>query len=146
MKNLIRIFLAITLATFASCSKVDTETELQQAERELKAGNIDMALSGCEVLTDSTMSTLTSTQMCRVAIIYAKASETSNNHNYMVAATECFDKAVQLDADTDSLEAYINSLGLEDLSVVNSIREVSQILKTPVDLSDRDYEQEEINS
>lgn len=145
MKNLLTVFIIFILVSFGSCTKVDAESELQQAESELQAGNIDVALSSCEVLTDTTASTLNSTQLCRVAIIYAKASETSNNHNYMMAATECFDKAMELDAETDSLEEYINSLDIESQSVVAVIREVSQILKTPLDLSDRDFEQD-INS
>ncbi len=145
MKNLLSFFIIFILVSFVSCDKVDAESELQQAECELQAGNIDVALSSCEVLTDSTASSLNSTQMCRVAIIYAKASESSNNHNYMMTATECYDKAVELNADSDSLEMYINSLDIESQSVVNAIREVSQILKTPVDLSDRDFD-EEINS
>lgn len=145
MKNLLTVFIIFILVSFGSCTKVDAESELQQAESELQAGNIDVALSSCEVLTDTTASTLNSTQLCRVAIIYAKASEASNNHNYMMAATECFDKAMELDAETDSLEEYINSLDIESQSVVAVIREVSQILKTPLDLSDRDFEQD-INS
>lgn len=146
MKNLLYTLIILTAAICVACTKVDTESELQQAESEMQAGNIDLALSSCEILTDSTTTTLNSTQMCRVAIIYAKASETSNNHNYMVAATEWFDKALMLDAESDSLEAYINSLDIENQSVVNAIREVSQILKTPMDLSDRDFEQDDINS
>ncbi len=141
MKNFMTLFILLTSVLWVACSGMDTESVIQQAESDLQTGNVDLAASGCDMLTDSASSSLTFSQMCRVAIIYARISEMTDDHNYMVTATECFDKAVDMAADADSLESYIVSLDLESQNVVSSIREVSQALKSPQELGVGDYEE-----
>lgn len=140
MKNFMALFIVIACALMGACTNMDTESAIAQAETDLQTGNIDLAASGCNMLTDTTENSLTFTQMCRVAIIYAKISELSDDHNYMITATECFDRAVEMIADDDSLESYIGTLDLENQNVVSSIREVSQALKNPQELGVGDYE------
>lgn len=140
-KTLIIIILSSTM--WIACANTDTESVIQQAESDLQTGNAALAASGCEMLTDTTQTDLTFSQMCRVAIIYAKISEMTDDHHYMITATECYDKAVDMAADTDSLESYIVSLDLESQNVVSSIREVSQALKSPQDVGMHDYEESE---
>lgn len=140
MKNFMAIFIVIACALMGACTNMDTESAISQAESDLQTGNIDLAVSGCNMLTDTAANSLTFTQMCRVAIIYAKISEISDDHNYMVAATECFDRAVEMVADPDSLESYIGSLDIENQNVVSSIMEVSQALKNPQELGTGDFD------
>lgn len=122
MKNLVDILLAIILTCFCSCGNVDVEDTILQAESDLQLGNISDAVSGCDILTDSaSTSALSPTQMCRVAIIYAKISEVSNDRHYMVTATECLDKAANMSV--GSLEMYIQALDIENQNVISSIRE-----------------------
>lgn len=141
MKNFMTLIILLSCAIWGACTSMDTESVIQQAESDLLTGNVDLAASGCDMLTDTAENSLTFTQMCRVAIIYAKISEMTDDHNYMVTATECFDKAVDMVADTDSLESYLVSLDLESQNVVSSIREVSQALKSPQEVGVRDYEE-----
>lgn len=141
MKNFMTLFILLTSVLWVACSSMDTESVIQQAESDLQTGNVELAASGCDMLTDTAGSNLTFSQMCRVAIIYARISEMTDDHNYMVTATECYDKAVDMAADADSLESYIVSLDLESQNVVSSIREVSQALKSPQELGVGDYEE-----
>lgn len=145
MKNFMAIFIVITCALLGACTNMDTESAIMQAESDLQTGNIDLAASGCDQLTDTASNSLTFTQMCRVAIIYAKISELSDDHNYMVTATECLDKAIEMAEDSDSLESYIGTLDIENQNVVSSIREVSQALKNPQELGAGDYEESDEN-
>lgn len=130
----------LTVIGISACGHPDTELTIQQAESDLKDGNIELAANTCDMLTDTAATSLSSTQMCRIAIIYAKLSEMASDRHYMMSATECFDRAVTLDLNTDSLEAYINSLDIETQSVINAIRELSQAIKSPCDLSVDEYE------
>lgn len=143
MKNFMTLIIILVSCTlWVACSGTDTESVILQAESDLLTGNAALAASGCELLTDTANNDLTFSQMCRVAIIYAKISEMTDDHHYMVTATECYDKAVDMAADTDSLESYIASLDLENQNVVNSIRDVSQALKNPQEVG-HDYEESE---
>lgn len=141
MKNFMTLIILLSCAIWGACTSMDTESVILQAESDIQTGKADLAASGCDMLTDSTENTLTFTQMCRVAIIYAKISEMTDDHHYMVTATECLDRAADMVADSDSLESYIVSLDLENQNVVNSIREVSQALKYPQEVGNRDYEE-----
>ena len=142
MKNFMTIIIILASSSlWVACSGTDTESVILQAESDLQTGNAAMAASGCELLTDTANNDLTFSQMCRVAIIYAKVSEMTDDHHYMITATECYDRAVDM-ADTDSLESYIVSLDLESQNVVSSIREVSQALKSPQEVG-HDYEESE---
>lgn len=141
MKNFMTLIILLSCTIWVGCANIDTESMIEQAESDLQTGKVDLAASGCEQLTDTAATSLTFTQMCRVAILYAKISEMTDDHHYMVTATECYDKAVDMASGTDSLESYIVSLDLESQNVVNSIREVSQALKSPQELGMGDYEE-----
>ena len=113
MKNFMTLIIILaSCSLWIACSGTDTESVILQAESDLQTGNAALAASGCELLTDTANNDLTFSQMCRVAIIYAKISEMTDDHHYMITATECYDKAVDMAADTDSLESYIVSLDL----------------------------------
>lgn len=141
MKNFMAVFIIMACALMGACTNMDAESAIMQAESDLQTGNIDLAASGCDLLTDTAANSLTFTQMCRVAIIYAKISELSDDHNYMLAATECFDRALEMVEDSDSLDSYIGTLDLENQNVVSSIREVSEALKNPQELGIGEYDE-----
>ncbi len=143
MKNFMTLIIVVTCALCGACTHIDTESAILQAETDLQTGDLDLAASSCDQLTDTAANSLTFTQMCRVAIIYAKISEMTDDHHYMITATECLDRAVDMVADADSLESYIVSLDQESQNVVNSIREVSQALKYPQELGVGEYEESE---
>lgn len=142
MKNFLTLTIMVWLSCigFHSCEQADAEYALLQAESDLQEGNIELAASGCDMLVDTAAVPLTSTQMCRVAIIYAKISEIADDRHYMVSATECYDRAVDMAISPDSLQAYINNLDMESQNVINSIREVSQAINSPCDLSVDEFE------
>lgn len=127
-------------AALTSCGPVDAEQTLQQAENELNFGNVEQAASSCDLLADSTATTLSPTQLCRVAIMYAKISDLSEKQDYMASAAKCLDRAMEMDV--DSIDHYIESLNIEDQSYVRVIREVTQAINSPCDISrDVDYEE-----
>lgn len=137
--SIMLIMWAVALSTLCSCGSINAEDALQQAESDLQTGNLQMAVDGCALLSDSTAN-LSSEQMCRVAIIYAKISEMSDEQDYMASATRCYERAVTLDQQTGTLDSYIESLDLEDQCVVRVIREVSQALNSTDDIMDHDEE------
>lgn len=145
MKNYLSLLIVAILGTaICCCAGADTEQTLCQAESDIVQGDIRSALSSCDQLADSTSGNLSSTQMCRVAIIYAKASEISDNHDYMVTATKCYDRAVTLDINYEALDRYISSLDIESQNLVREIRDVAQALNSPTDyledFSDQEYD------
>ena len=129
-----------TLLIVGGCISADPESTLVQAENDLLEGDIEQAASSCDILSDSTNTDLSPTQLCRVALLYAKISEKIDQADYMAAAAKCFDRAVGMS--NDSIESYIESLNIEDQSYVRVIREVSRTLNEPIDVS-REFEDEE---
>lgn len=122
------------------CISADPESTLLQAENDLLEGDLEQAASSCDMLSDSAKTDLSPTQLCRVALLYAKISERIDQADYMAAAARCYDRAVGMS--NDSIESYIESLNIEDQSYVRVIREVSRTLSEPIDVS-REFEDEE---
>lgn len=139
--HILLILMTITaMLSLSCCTYADPESTLLQAESDLQLGDLERAASSCDQLCDSAATELSPTQLCRVALIYAKISEKCEQADYMAAAAKCFDKAIGIC--NDSIESYIESLNIEDQSYVRVIREVSRTLNTPVDMS-REFEDEE---
>lgn len=134
-------FLLIAAALIVGgCMLSDPEATLLQAESDLLEGDIEHAASSCDMLSDSANTDLSPTQLCRVALLYAKISEKVEDSDYMAAAAKCFDRAIGMS--NDSIESYIESLNIEDQSYVRVIREVCRTLNDPIDVS-REFEDEE---
>lgn len=132
--TLMWIVLGLMLCTSAaSCAKVDAEETLQVAESDLLHGNIDGAVNSCRLLADSTETSLSPTQLCRVAIMYAKISDRTENQDYMASAAECYDRALEMDESSDSLSQYIENLNVDDRSYVHVISEMAHAMNTPID-------------
>lgn len=125
---------------FLRCISPDPESTLLQAENDLQYGDVESVVSSCDLLCDSANTSLSPTQLCRVALLYAKISEKMEDSDYMAAAAKCFDRAIGMS--NDSIESYIESLNIEDQSYVRVIREVSRTLSAPVDMT-REFEDEE---
>lgn len=138
--NLLVLIMITAALAFGGCISADPESTLLQAENDLQYGDVESAVSSCDLLCDSANTSLSPTQLCRVALLYAKISEKIEDSDYMAAAAKCFDRAIGMS--NDSIESYIESLNVEDQSYVRVIREVSRTLNTPVDMT-REFEDEE---
>ncbi|MCC8114052.1 MAG: hypothetical protein LIP03_08695 [Bacteroidales bacterium] len=135
-------FIALICALgLCSCSEGTPNQLLDQAEAAVSDGDFNEARICCKALSDSTRYTLTPSQLCREAIIYAHISEWGDNPDDMAAATRCYDKA--LAESPDSVEAFAATLDVENLATLNMIHNVRQALGAPTEMLHDEFEDQE---
>lgn len=133
MKYVILLFISIALSC---CGSADTENEaISRAESELASGNISEARIECDRIVAKRYDYLSSSQLCRIAMIYVKLSEQTGEEEDMAAATQCFLKAI--DVNPDSVNTYLMELSIEEQSHAALLQGLSRSLDRQYDLSDK---------
>ncbi|MCC8118713.1 MAG: hypothetical protein LIP09_08215 [Bacteroidales bacterium] len=133
MKRPLPYILTIGAAlSLGACSHGDPEAVLRQAEAYVAEGNYDGARDYCKSLTDTTRVTLTPSQLCRTAIVYARISELDDAPREMVNATECLERAMNINA--DSVTAFTNQAEIDDKAMLYLIRNVNRAITDPNDI------------
>lgn len=133
------IVVAAALLALAACGSRDANHALADAEASIAMGDTAMARLYCSELADTSASTMTPSQLCRQAIVYARLSELADSPADMGAAVECYERALQINV--DSVNDFVSKLDIGDLAYVAVILNVARALREP-EGAVSDYEQE----
>lgn len=134
MRNSLYIISIILFAALAaSCSGSAPDDTIARAEAAVASG--DYASARCiEPLASDT--TLTPSQLCRIALIYMHMSE-SDKQRYdddVTVATQCYMRALHISS--DSVETFWQSMPMSELPAMNTLNELACAITSPVDISE----------
>lgn len=142
--NIVLCLLVLSLTLLCACGGVDVNRSLDEAETELQAGNYESVISRCSELSDTTRVHLDLTQKCRLALLYGKLYDNTRDQSYASAATALFQSA--LAQNPDSVDAFFNSLGIDDQGVAATLLELTKALHHGEDMDlGGDYPPELLN-
>lgn len=130
---------AASALALAACGARDANHALTDAETSIAMGDTAMARKYCAELSDSAASSLTPSQLCRQAIVYARLAEMADSPADMGAAVECYERALQINP--DSVNDFVSKLDIGDMAYVSVILNVAKALHEP-EGAVSDYEQE----
>lgn len=130
---------AACLVALAACAGRDASQALGDAEACIAQGDTAQARIYCAELADTSARALTSSQLVRQAIVYARLSELTDNPDDMGTAVECYERATALSP--DSVSRFVAGLGIAERSCVEVIQNVAKALRAPQP-SASDFEQE----
>lgn len=122
-----------TLLAGSSCSsKIDIDSELQNAEMAIAMGDMDAATSVAENLSDGkNLSGLSAKQLARLSIVYMQIADSVDNGTNVNSAIEAYRRAYQ--ADADSADAYYSALPSERAQYSMMLANIVAGLDTPYD-------------
>lgn len=109
------------LVMLCSCGKPTPDEALAQADEAIARGDASEAIYCCIEIDEEKLSV---NQLCRCALIYAKASQLGNNPEYMALASQCMKKAIKMQA--DSVASFISTLQYADMATLNEVYSLSK--------------------
>ena len=124
--NLLKyIILMLTTAMLASCDSETQGSSLSRAEDALAAGNYTEAIDICsEISASDDTASMSATQMCRIAMIYAVAADNDIERETNIARSASWlDKASR--TNTDSVINYMTSLSPEEMGIINQVQQLN---------------------
>ena len=119
------------MVMLCSCGKSTPDEMLAQAEEAISHGDPSEAVECCKKLEDENLSV---NQLCRSALIYAKAPQLGNRPEHMAMASSCLKKAIALQP--DSVTSYISSLQYADMATLNEVYGLSRFNPDSVRIDD----------
>lgn len=123
MKFLRLIPLILTALLLPACA--DTAADpLTRAENAVADKDFELAQTIADSITyGKSFTNLSTTDLCRTALVYAKISENRDMDVNMGAAALCMRRAGELNA--DSVDIFVQSLSVEDQAVIYMPRKLS---------------------
>ena len=132
----IYIGVCVSFAT-ASCAHANPEDIISQAEAEMEAGDSDAARNALSELESTYVDNLSAKQKCRMAMIYIRMAEISDEQDDMAAAASVFMMA--LATDPDSTAAYIENLSIDQQRHASMLIELTRGMSSPDSIPTDEY-------
>lgn len=107
---------AAVFALLCACTKAAPAEMLSHADAAIIRGDTAYALHCCQSLEDAS---LTSSQLCHRALLYAKIAQSGNNAEHMASAASSLKQALTID--TDSAAEYIAALPFTDKATISEV-------------------------
>ena len=130
-------FAALMLSMVACTAPVTQESvdeSLQYAEALLERGSFEAALDGVKSIADSAkFEKLTITQLGRLSMIYMQVSENMDQASNLVVATDIFDYAYRVNADSAAM--FYGSVEPDQMQYVETMRHSSASRRMPMDVT-----------
>ena len=123
------LFFALTLT---SCSFDNVDQNIEAAEFSLSNNDFKDAAEIChKIASRDSLNDLTTSQLCRLSIIYMRLSENRDEDVNVAMATRCFHMAME----QDSVEAsgLYNDMPVDDQHWIHFLTEMNKILDSPRD-------------
>lgn len=146
LRALASLMTAICLLLAGACAtadKTDPATAVCDAEQALADGDTAMAAEICNQLMTEDFDRLDETQLGKLAVLFAKLSETEKSDENIADATQCVRQAWKLSA--DSLRGFISTLPPEDMPHFIMLMRISGSIDFPPDLSEDHYAEDSIH-
>ena len=115
-----------------SCSFDNVDQNIEAAEFSLSNNDYSEASEIChKIAVRDSLNDLTTSQLCRLSIIYMRLSENRDEDVNVAMATRCFHMAME----QDSLEASVlyNDMPIDDQHWIHFLAEMNKILDSPRD-------------
>lgn len=113
------IFFALAISALAllcACTKPTPAEILSHADEAIAQGEAQDAVESCMLLDGET---LTPSQHCHCALIYAKAAQMAGDPEHMALAASSLKQACQ--QSVDSVLTYISQLKFTDMAILNEV-------------------------
>ncbi len=127
---------ALLIMATACGGHTETESVLRDAEMALANGDMEVATSVADRITNtsSTASALTATQLARLSIVYAQLADHSDEDtNTAVAVNYC---RAALKENADSAEAYYSQLPPDQVGYARALMMIVHNIDNPIEMSD----------
>lgn len=118
--------------TFTSCGFDNVDQNIEAAEFSLSNNDFGEASEICyKIAARDSLNDLTTSQLCRLSIIYMRLAENRDEDVNVAMATRCFHMAME----QDSLEAsgLYNDMPIDDQHWIHFLTEMNKVLDSPRD-------------
>lgn len=139
-KIILYIFIYICICSclaIASCTHTDSENNILQAEAEIEDGNPDAARDILSVMVSNGDTGLSVKQKCRMAMIYIRMAEISDEQDDMATAAAIFMQA--LENEPDSTAAYIENLSVDQQRHASMLIELTRGMSSSDSIPSDEY-------
>ncbi len=130
MKNILVLMVSVLL--FASCSGEKAGDVIMSAESRILENDLRGAQNICDkLLAEKTMDSFTASELCRLAVVYMKLSETNSVDENIATATQCYRMAVMIDP--DSVASFFAGIPIEEVQYEATLKSIAKSLDCPCD-------------
>lgn len=125
------------LFLLCACAKSTPSEMLAHADEAISRGEAADAIEVCQRLEDET---LTPSQLCHCALIYAKAAQIESEPEHMALAATALKKACE--QNVDSVLNYFSKLPFTDSAILSEVYGICTVDNSSFSVEDSEYDED----